>query len=85
MKIRPLSNRVVIKQDSAVEQTKSGLLFPDNAKEKPLSGLVVANGEECSYVKQGDNVLYNKYRGTGVVVGGIEHIIVTEDDILAIL
>jgi chaperonin GroES len=85
MKITPLLNRVVIMQDSAVDQTKSGLLFPDTSKEKPLSGKVVANGEKCLYVKEGDNILYNKYRGTEIVLNGVDHVIMTEDDILAII
>ena len=85
MKIKPLINRVVIKQDEAETQTSTGLLFPDNSKEKPLSGKVVACGEKCQYVKVGDSVLYNKYRGTEIVLESVEHVIMTEDDILAIL
>jgi len=85
MKIKPLINRVVIKQDDAESQTSTGLLFPDNGKEKPLSGKVVACGDKCQYVKVGDSVLYKKYVGTEIDLNSVEHVIMTEDDVLAIV
>jgi chaperonin GroES len=91
MKIKPLSDRVVVKALDAEEKTKGGIIIPDNAKEKPQEGEVVAVGpgkvEEgkkiAMEVKVGDKILYGKYSGTEITVDGTEYLIVRESDILA--
>ena len=74
MKIKPLSDRVLIQPNPAEEKTAAGLIIPDTAKEKPLAGKVVAVGPGTSEVKMevkvGDQVLYGKYAGTEVTVEG---------------
>lgn len=92
--IKPLADRVLIEPAPAEEKTVSGLYIPDNAKEKPMQGTVVAagpgkkdeNGKSIAMdVKVGDKVLYGKYSGTEVTVDGKEYLIVRESDIFAIL
>ena len=91
MKLVPLGDRVVIKQLVAEEKTKSGIILPDNAKEKPQEAEVIAvgpggmvNGKEVKMqVKVGDKVLYSKYAGTEFKIDKEEFIIVRQDDILA--
>jgi chaperonin GroES len=94
MKIRPLADRVVVKRVTQEEKTKGGIIIPDTAKEKPAEGLVVAvgagkllkNGKlRAVEVKEGDRVLFGKYTGTEVKLDGVEHVIMNEDDILAIV
>ncbi len=94
MKIRPLADRIVIKRVAQEEKTKGGIFIPDTAKEKPIEGLVVSvgNGKALKNgkvrpldVKAGDRVLIGKYSGTEVKIDGEEHVILGEDDVLAIL
>ena len=94
MKIKPLSDRVVIEPLEAEEKTSGGIYLPDTAKEKPQMGKVVAVGPGKTSdagelikpeVKVGDKVLYGKYSGTDVNVGGKDYLIVRESDILAII
>jgi chaperonin GroES len=94
MKIRPLHDRVVIKRIAEEEKTKGGIIIPDTAKEKPVEGEVVAVGNgavnqdgkvRALDVKKGDRVLFGKYSGNEIKLDGIEHIIMREDDILAII
>jgi chaperonin GroES len=93
MKIRPLQDRVVLKRLEGESKTKGGIIIPDAAKEKPIEGLVVAvgNGKTTKdgkvrplEVKVGDTVLFGKYSGTEVKLDGEEHVLVREDDIVAI-
>jgi chaperonin GroES len=93
MKIRPLADRIVVTRVAQEEKTKGGIIIPDSAKEKPVEGLVVAVGNgkvlkngklRTSAVKSGDRVLFGKYSGTEVKLDGVEHVILTEDDVLAI-
>ena len=93
MKIRPLQDRLLVKRMEEEETTSGGIIIPDSAKEKPQDGLVVAAGPgktlesgEISKpgVKKGDRILFSKYAGTDVTVDGEEHIIIREDDVLAI-
>ena len=93
MKIRPLQDRILVKRVDEEAKTKGGIIIPDSAKEKPQDGLVVAVGPgktlesgEISKpgVKKGDRILFSKYAGTDVNVDGDEHIIIREDDVLAI-
>ena len=93
MKLKPLGDRVVIKQLEAEEKTKSGIVLPGTAKEKPQEAEVVAvgpggmvDGKEIKMeVKPGDRVIYSKYAGTEVKLGEDEYIIVKQNDILAIV
>ena len=87
--IKPLADRVLIEPKEAEEKTESGLYLPDNAKEKPQQGKVLAVGpgkkDEPMEVKVGDEVLYGKYSGTEVTVDDKKYLIVKQSDILAIL
>ena len=94
MKIKPLSDRVIVKAEAAEEKTASGIILPDTAKEKPQEGKVVAVGPGRisdsgnaikMTVKVGDKVLYGKYSGTEVTVKNEEYLIMKENDIFAIL
>ena len=87
--LKPLGTRVVIEPKEAETRTAGGLYIPDNAKEKPQQGVVVAVGpgakDEPMEVKTGDVVLYGKYAGTEVTVETNKYLIVKQSDILAIL
>ena len=94
IKLTPLEDKIIVKQAEAQTQTASGLYIPDNAKEKPQQGEVLAvgpgrrddKGERIPMdVKVGDKVLYSKYGGTEVHYEGEDHLIVGARDILAIL
>jgi chaperonin GroES len=84
MKIKPLLNRVVIEQDLAQTTTFGGLILPDSAQERPLSGTIVAKGEKATLVEVGDSVLYQKYRGTDITIDGKDYMIMQQEDILAV-
>ena len=88
MTIKPLSDRVLVLPNAAVEKTAGGLFIPDTAKEKPLMGKVIAVGPGTSEVKmevkEGDQVLYGKYAGTEINVDGVDYLIMKQSDILAI-
>lgn len=92
--IKPLADRIVVKPAEAEQKTSSGLFIPDNAKEKPMQGKVVAvgpgrkteNGETVAMeVKVGDVVIYGKYSGTEISVDGENYLIIKESDIFATL
>ena len=93
MKIQPLADRVVVKPVESEERTKSGIVLPDTAKEKPQQGEVIAVGpgkrdDEKRVpleVRVGDRVIYRKYGGTEIKIEGDEHLILSEDDILAVV
>ena len=89
MKIKPLSDRVLIEPNPAQEKTAGGLYVPETAKEKPLAGKVVAVGPGTAEIKMevkvGDTVLYGKYAGTEVQHDGTDYIIMQQKDILAII
>ena len=93
-KLQPLGDRVVIKPSAREEMTKSGIVLPETAKEKPQEGVILAAGpgkimedgkREPMDVKVGDKVLYSKYAGTEFKVDGDELLIVSQKDILAIV
>ena len=93
-KLRPLGDRVVIQPTPREEMTKSGIVLPDTAKEKPQEGKIIAAGpgrltdegsREPMDVKEGDTVLYAKYAGTEFKIEGEELLIVSQKDILAIV
>jgi chaperonin GroES len=94
MNLKPLGDRVIVKQAEAETQTKSGLILADTAKEKPQKGTVIAVGEGklndkgervALDVKAGDTVIYSKYGGTEVKVEGEEYLILRADDIYAVV
>jgi chaperonin GroES len=94
MAIQPLSDRVVLKRVDAAETVKGGIIIPDTAKEKPMEAEVVAVGEgkinengtrNPMSVKPGQKVLIGKYSGTEVRIENVDHVIVREDEILAIV
>ena len=91
MKLIPLGDRVVLKQLEAEETTKSGIVLPGNAQEKPQQAEVIAVGpggvvdgkEVVMQVKEGDKVIYSKYAGTDVKLDGDDYIVVRQNDIVA--
>lgn len=94
MKVRPLNDRILVKRLKEEETTKGGIIIPDSAKEKPAEGEVMAvgkgklndKGDRMKMdVKVGDRVLFSKYGGTDVKIDGVDHLIMREDDILAIV
>ena len=93
MKLRPLHDRVIVQRTESEETTKSGIIIPDTAKEKPQEGKVIAVGDgkvvdgkkQDMNVKAGDSVLFSKYAGTDITVDGDEYLIMREDDILAVV
>lgn len=94
MKVRPLNDRILVKRLEEEEMTKGGIIIPDSAKEKPAEGEIIAvgkgkindNGDRIKLdVKAGDLVLFSKYGGTDVKIDGVDHLIMREDDILAIV
>jgi chaperonin GroES len=94
MNLKPLHDRVLVKRLEEEEVTKGGIIIPDTAKEKPIKGEVVAVGPGKiaddgktipMSVKAGDKILFNKYAGTEVKIDGVEHLVMREDDILAII
>jgi chaperonin GroES len=94
MKIKPLSDRVVVKPAEPDEKVQGGIIIPDTAKEKPQKGKIIATGPGktsdtgkiiAMEVKVGDTVLYGKYSGTEVTIDGEDYLIVRESDILAVI
>ncbi|OUO50434.1 co-chaperone GroES [Desulfovibrio sp. An276] len=94
MKLQPLNDRILVKRLESEEKTAGGLYIPDTAKEKPSKGEVIAvgpgkvddNGNRVALtVKKGDMVLFNKYAGTEVKLDGVDHLVLREDDVLAII
>ncbi|NJM74781.1 MAG: co-chaperone GroES [Acaryochloridaceae cyanobacterium RU_4_10] len=92
--VKPLGDRVFVKVSASEEKTAGGILLPDNAKEKPQIGEVVAAGpgkrnddgsRQELEIKLGDKVLYSKYAGTDIKLGGDEYVLLSEKDILAVV
>jgi len=93
-KLRPLGDKILVKRVEAETKTKSGIVLPDSAKEKPKRGKILAigdgkrldSGEKAPFtVKKGDEVLFTSYAGTEIKIDGEEIIIMSEDDVLAIV
>jgi chaperonin GroES len=93
-KLRPLGDKILVKRVEAESKTKSGIVLPDTAKEKPKRGKVIAlgdgkrleNGEKAPFaVKKGDEVIFTSYAGTEIKIDGEEVLILSEDDVLAIV
>jgi chaperonin GroES len=94
MKVTPLQDRVLVVRTEEEEKTAGGIIIPDTAKEKPQEGKVIAvgtgkldeDGKRIPLdVKKGDRVLFSKYAGSEITIDGVEHLIMREDDILAIV
>ena len=94
MNIRPLHDRIIVKRLDEKEMSKGGIIIPDTAKEKPIEGQVIAVGngkilEDGSVRKldlqKGDKILFGKYSGTEVKIDGEEHLIMREDEVLAVI
>ena len=94
MNFRPLNDRILVKRNNSEQTTKGGIIIPDNAKEKPLQGNVVAVGPGKSaddgslrplIIQEGNTVLFRKFAGTDVTIQGEEHLILREDEVLAII
>lgn len=92
--LKPIGDRVVVRPKTSEETTKSGIILPDTAKERPQEGEVMAVGSGRMLddgriipleVKVGDRVLFSKYGGTEIEIGGEEYLILREDDILAVI
>ena len=94
MAVKPLDDRILVKQSQAEERTAGGIVLPDTAKEKPQRGAVVAvgagklmdNGQRAAMsLKKGDEVFYGKYSGTEIKIDGDEYVILRESDVLAVI
>lgn len=94
MKVRPLHDRLLVKRIDEDEKTRGGIIIPDTAKEKPMQGKIIAAGpgkvnEDGNTtpldVSKGDTVLFSKYAGTEIQLDNEEHLIIREDDVLAVL
>lgn len=93
MKIRPLSDKVLVQRLEAENKTAGGIVLPDTAKEKPQKGKIIATGKgkvlddgtpKKMQVKKGDIVLFTSYAGTEIKIDGIEYLIMDESDIMAV-
>ena len=94
MKVKPLGDRILVRQMDPEEKSKGGIILPDTAKEKPKEGKVKAVGEgkvlengkvQPVSVKTGDHILFSSYAGTEIKIDGEEYLIMKEEDVLAII
>lgn len=94
MKTKPLGEKILVKRCETVEKTAGGIVLPDAAKEKPKEGKIIAlgdgklldSGERAKFqVKKGDKVVFTSYAGTEIDIDGEEYLLMSEDDILAII
>ena len=94
MKVRPLHDRIIVRRIEEGEQKVGGIIIPDTAKEKPQQGKVIAAGSDKTKddgkrvpldVKEGDTILFGKYSGQEIKLEGEEHLIMREDEVLAVL
>ncbi len=87
MAFKPLANRVLIEREEEITTTATGIIIPDNAKEKPLTGKVLAVGVDATDegISEGDVVVFGKYTGTEITLDGKELLILNSDDILGII
>jgi chaperonin GroES len=94
MNIRPLHDRLIVKRFEEEERTKGGIIIPDNAKEKPQQGEVIAvgngkvleDGKKLALeVKKGDRVLFGKYSGSEIKIDGVEYLMMREEDVLGVI
>ncbi len=94
MKTKPIGEKILVKRFDAIEKTAGGIVLPDAAKEKPKEGKIIAlgdgklldSGERAKFqVKKGDRVVFTSYAGTEIDIDGEEYLLMSEDDILAII
>ncbi len=94
MKTKPLGEKILVKRFEAVEKTAGGIVLPDAAKEKPKEGKIIAlgdgklldSGQRAKFqVKKGDKLIFTSYAGTDIDIDGDEYLLMSEDDILAII
>lgn len=87
MKIKPLGDRVLVKNEESEEKTAGGIFIPQTAQEKTQTGIVVEVGDdkEVIKVKKGDRIMFDKYAGTTVTIEGVDHLIMKMDDILVVI
>ena len=94
MKVRPLHDRILVTRIEEQETTKGGIIIPDTAKEKPIEGKVIAVGngkvledgkKQPLEIRKGDRILFGKYSGTEIKLEGEEHLILREDEVLAVV
>lgn len=94
MKVRPLADRILVIREEASETVRGGIIIPDTAKEKPQEAKVVAVGpgkvgedgkRTALELKEGDRILMGKYSGTEVKIDGVEHLIMREEEVLAVI
>ena len=94
MNFRPLNDRILVKRSSSEQTTKGGIIIPENAKEKPMRGSVIAVGPGKTnddgslsplLVQEGNVVMFRKFAGTDVTIAGEEHMILREEEVLAII
>ncbi len=94
MNVKPLQDRILVLREEGEQKTAGGIIIPDTAKEKPLEGKVVAvgpgkfdkDGKRIPIeVKKGNRILFSRYAGTEIKINGVEHLMMREDDILAII
>lgn len=84
MRFRPLGERIVVRRTDE-KTTKSGIILPDNSKEKPLEGTVMSIGDEVENIKIGETVLYGKYSGSDITIDGEDFILLMTEDVQGIL
>jgi len=84
MNFKPLGDRLLVERVEETNTTASGIIIPDNAKEKPSEGKVLAIGSEVEEVKEGDVVVFGKYSGTELVLDGKEYLVLEVSDVLGI-
>ena len=87
MKIKPLGDRVLVKNEESEEKTAGGIFIPQTAQEKTQTGTVVEVGDDKDVikVKKGDRIMFDKYAGTTVTIEGVDHLIMKMDDILVVI
>lgn len=94
MNLKPMNDRILVLRTEKEQKTTGGIIIPDNAKEKPMEGKVIAvgpgkigdDGKRIPMeVKKGDKVLFSKYAGTEIKIDGVEHLVMRQDDILGVI
>lgn len=85
MKFKPLGKRVLIERVEETNTTATGIIIPDNAKEKPLSGKVIAVSKEVDGIEEGDKVVFAKYGGTEITLDDKKYLVLSIDDVLGII
>ncbi|PAF45222.1 co-chaperone GroES [Helicobacter sp. 11S02596-1] len=89
MKFKPLGERILVERLEEENKTSSGIIIPDNAKEKPLMGVIKALSkkisDECKCVSEGDTVVFGKYKGSEIKLDGKEYIVLDLEDVLGVL